>query len=259
MDNIKIDYNLISERIEGQLLSVAGDTPIEVDQERQFVKIKTLDPKKIYFVVSYGSASVSFGQSVLTATITAISERNSFESAREILSLFAVRYNLKSDGNMLETISTPQMLEAFSEFTDGYRASMETTMTIVLRSETSEAIKRLSFKTPSGAFEEVKAISFLSSCTMDVRPQPLPGQGGFATSIVGFASYSFTVVTYYDTSEFCKALDDIQYGVGNEDNSFEFKIELKSGKEITRSFKCALVQVKQEMGDVAYVTAGFSM
>ena len=32
MDNIKIDYNLISERIEGQLLSVAGDTPIEVDQ-----------------------------------------------------------------------------------------------------------------------------------------------------------------------------------------------------------------------------------
>ena len=72
MDNIKIDYDLISERIEGQLLSVAGDTPIEVDQERQFVKIKTLDPKKIYFVVSYGSASVSFGQSVLTATITAI-------------------------------------------------------------------------------------------------------------------------------------------------------------------------------------------
>ena len=46
---------------------------------------------------------------------------------------------------------------------------------------------------------------------------------------------------------------------GNEDNSFEFKIELKSGNEITRSFKCALVQVKQEMGDVAYVTAGFSM
>ena len=259
MDNVKIDYAYIAERIEAQLLSVAGDTPIEVDQERQFVRLKSFDPKKIYFVIAFGSASVSFGQSVLTANLTAISERNSFDSAREILSLFAARYNLKTDGDMLETISTPQVLDAFSEFGDGYRASMETSMTLVLRSSSSQAVKSIVYKPLRADPETVQAISFLSSCTMDVRPQPLPGQGGFATSVVGFASYAFTISTYYDTGALCKALDSIQYGSGNEDNSFAFEITLKSGTVVEREFKCASIQIKQELGDIAYVTASFTM
>lgn len=255
MDSVKLDYDAMAERIEAKLLSVAGDTPIVVEQERQFLNTK-LDANTVYFVVSFSSAATTFGQSVVEAKLTALSERNTFQDAREMLALLASRYTLKQDGDFLFTIATPRVLDAFTEFGNGFRASLETTITIVVNSSDFESVASLYFQN-----EEVPLLSFRESYTNSLRPQPLPSQGGFAKSESGFATYSFSISTYYKKSDLCERLDLLRYGSDNENLSFDFTLSMRNAGEVFsgKSFKCASVSLSQDAGDAAYITATFTL
>lgn len=255
MDSLKLDYDAMAERIEAKLLSVAGDIPIVVEQERQFLNVN-LDPSTVYFVISFSAAATTFGQCVVEAKLTAISERNAFQDAREMLALLAAKYTLKQDGDFLFTISTPRVLDAFTEFGNGFRASLETTITIVVNASDFESIATLYYKE-----EEIPLLSFRETYTNSLRPQPLPSQDGFAKSVSGFASYSFSISTYYMKSGLCDALNDLRYGKNGENTTFYFTLALRNaGKVFTdREFKCASVSISQDAGDAAYITATFTL
>lgn len=255
MDSLKLDYDAMAERIEAKLLSIAGDTPIVVEQERQFLNTK-LDPSTIYFVVSFSSAATTFGQCVVEAKLTALSERNTFQAARDMLALLAAKYTLKQDGDFMFTIATPRVLDAFTEFGNGFRASLETTITIVVNASDFDSIGTLYYED-----EEVPILSFADTYTNSLRPQPLPSQGGFAKSVSGFASYSFSISTYMKTTGLCKAINDQKYGNSLEDTSYFFTLELKKAGKVFdgKEFKLASASARQEIGDACYITATFTL
>ena len=255
MDSLKLDYDAMAERIEAKLLSIAGDTPIVVEQERQFLNTK-LDPSTIYFVVSFSSAATTFGQCVVEARLTALSERNTFQAAREMLALLAAKYTLKQDGDFMFTIATPRVLDAFTEFGNGFRASLETTISIVVNASDFESIGTLYYEG-----EEVPILSFAETYTNSLRPQPLPSQDGFAKSVSGFASYSFSISTYMKASGLTKALNNQKYGKNAEDTSYYFTLELKKTGKVfeDKEFKCASISTRQEIGDACYITATFTL
>ena len=258
MDSLKLDYDAMAERIEAKLLSVAGDTPIVVEQERQFLNTR-LDPSTIYFVVSFSSAATTFGQCVVEAKLTALSEKGTFQAAREMLALLASKYTLKQDGDFMFTISTPRVLDAFTEFGNGFRASLETTISIVVNAKDFDSVVKLAFIRADES-EEVPLLSYRETYTNSLRPQPLPSQGGFAKSVSGFATFSFSISTYYKQSNLCSCLDSLRYDTDNEDTDFKFSLWLKSGCAFQkRVFKCASVSVSQDVGDAAYITATFTL
>jgi len=263
-DNVSIDYDALTEEIEGQIMSIANSgafdgLSVEVDQERQFTRRKGVSPNVVYMVVSYGPASVTFGQSVLQATVRCMSEQGTFDAARALLSEFASRYNLKTSGNVTELIKTPEVYGPFNEAWEGFRATMGVGMTIIVRSSSANDVKSLRFSY-GGKEEEVPLLSFTESYSNDLRPQPLPGSGGWAKSISGFCSYSFAIATYYDTGLLCKALDYLRYGDNANNNDFQFTLELSTGvKYEKKSFKCASVSIKKEVGAVTYITAAFTL
>ncbi len=255
MDSLKLDYDAMAERIEAKLLTVAGDTPIVVEQERQFLNTK-LDPSTIYFVVSFSSAATTFGQCVVEAKLTAISERNAFQAAREMLALLASKYTLKQDGDFLFTISTPRVLDAFTDFGNGFQTSLETTITIVVNASDFESVGTLYYEG-----EEVPILSFADTYTNSLRPQPLPSQDGFAKSVSGFASYSFSISTFMKAGGLCKAINNQKYGKNSEDTSYYFTLELKKTGKVfeDKEFKLASATTRQEAGDACYITATFTL
>lgn len=260
MDSVKLNYDEMAERIEAKLLTVAGETPIVVEQERQFLNQK-LSPDTVYFVISFSSSATTFGQSVVEARLTALSEKNTFQDAREMLALLASKYTLKQDGDYLFTISTPRVLDAFTEFGNGFRASLESSITVVVNSSDFESVTHLYYRNRAGVESEVPLLSFRENYSNSLRPQPLPGQGGFAKSVSGFATYSFSVSTYYKHGGLCSDLDELRYGVDKENADFSFTLQMRNAGKVfvDKKFKCANVSVSQDAGDAAYIAATFTL
>ncbi len=255
MDSLKLDYDAMAERIEAKLLSVAGDTPIVVEQERQFLNTK-LDPSTVYFVVSFSAAATTFGQAVVEAKLTALSEKDTFQAARDMLALLAAKYTLKQDGDFLFTISTPRVLDAFTEFGNGFRATLEATLTIVVNASDFDSIGTLYYNG-----EEVPILSFRDTYTNSLRPQPLPGGNGFAKSVAGFATYSFSISTYMRKNGLCGAITLQKYTAGMEDMTYKFTLSLKKTGTVfeNKEFKLASASASQDAGDATYITATFTL
>ena len=255
MDSLKLDYDAMAERIEAKLLSIAGNTPIVVEQERQFLNTK-LDPSTVYFVVSFSAAATTFGQAVVEAKLTALSEKDTFQDARDMLALLAAKYTLKQDGDFLFTISTPRVLDAFTEFGNGFRATLETTITIVVNASDFDSIGTLTYNG-----EEVPILSFRDTYTNSLRPQPLPTGNGFAKSVSGFATYSFSISTYMKNTGLCAAITAQKYSAGKEDTGYKFTLSLKKAGVVfeNKEFKLASASASQDAGDATYVTATFTL
>lgn len=97
---------------------------IVIAREQEFIKLKQAEPKTIYIVVKFGSASINFSQTVLPITLTAMSEQNKLDVCQKLLSDFVNRYNLETndDSTIRQIYELPVVTSNFNKVFEGFRS-----------------------------------------------------------------------------------------------------------------------------------------
>lgn len=125
MNEVKnpIDYNEIVQIIRNELVEVMNanyeyyqGVEVKISADLQYVKKAFKDnPNGIYIVVTFGSASVNFGQSVVTCSIRAIAQKFRTEMTKELLTQFSQSFNLEKleNGKIQQVYSSPQVVKNF--------------------------------------------------------------------------------------------------------------------------------------------------
>lgn len=270
MSNVSVDYGKILQMVTSQLLSVKNGSEaysgisLFVENERQFTRMKSISPNSVHAVVKYGNSAVNFGQSVIPAWIEVVSEKNSIEAAQSLFSEYVVAFNLKRSGNILQVYQTPRVSSSFNEIGNGFRATLEIEAVFVTSGEDGDGLESLEYSYVDPKYgketESVPILSFSDGLTVDLRPQPIPDERGFAKSVAGFSSYTFSITTYLTKSRLCSDLNEAKYSGDLENKSYEFSLSFSSGRKFSnRAFKLSRTTMKQDIGENATISATFSL
>lgn len=146
---IELDFDEILTLIQGQLLeymNAPGNYEkyrgynIVLSKEQQFMKLKDKDPNALYIVVKFGAADIVFGQTVLPATITALTEQNRLDATYSLLYEYAQKYNYHRVNN--ETINqfyeSPTISSNFNPVYEGFRSAVTMTAAFVVGKNSNE-------------------------------------------------------------------------------------------------------------------------
>ena len=131
-----INYEEVVQLVRNNIASVMEDPyydgyDIEVTSEIQFLKKKEAYKNRIYIVIKFSPATIFFGQTVLSLTITALSEQNHLFVCQKLLSDYAHKFNLTFDGDNIQQIyETPTVLLNFNEVYDGFRSVLSMSGTL---------------------------------------------------------------------------------------------------------------------------------
>ena len=139
----KINYTEIKQVVENQLIEVMNQDQVfykgytlKITNELQFVKKAFKDnPKCICIVLKFGSATVNYFQSVLPATIMALSEENHVYVARKLLTEYVEYFNLvrpQGHQEIFQIYSTPDVSNNFENETTGFKSIITSSATFVV-------------------------------------------------------------------------------------------------------------------------------
>lgn len=130
---IELDFDEVLTLIQGQLYEYMNAPEnhgkykgykLILSKEQQFMKLKDKDPNALYIVVKFGAADVVFGQTVLPATITALTEQNRLDATYSLLYEYAQKYNLHRVNNdtINQVYESPTISSNFNPIYEGFRS-----------------------------------------------------------------------------------------------------------------------------------------
>lgn len=140
---IELNFDEILTLIHGQLLEYMNAPEnyekfkgynIVLSKEQQFMKSKDKDPNTLYIVVKFGAADVVFGQTVLPATIMALTEQNRLDAAYTLFYEYAQKYNLKpaNENTINQVYESPTTSANFNPVYEGYRSIISMSAAFVI-------------------------------------------------------------------------------------------------------------------------------
>ena len=272
MANVALDFDSLFSGIAQQFEFVKNNAlapgldgfGLVIEQERQFAKRKDYSPKTIYLIVSFGNASLNFGQSVLPVSVTCISEENSFSASRDLMMAFATAYNLNSNGGVIQVWNAPTVTSRFNEVASGFRATLSMIGSFVVSGSTGDGVKKIEWydgDDPIG----ISILSFRDSFQNSIAPQPFPDSNGFARSVSHFATYTLTFTTYMGSSSsgpqapFFLLMKRIKYLGNMEDTAFKFRITYDDGTEyVVDNMRVVSITYAQNLGANGSMEVSFS-
>ncbi len=130
---VELDFDEVLTLIQGQLYEYMNAPEnkekykgynLIMSKEQQFMKLKDKDPNALYIVVKFGAADVVFGQTVLPATITALTEQNRLDATYSLLYEYAQKYNLHRVNNdtINQVYESPTVSSNFNPIYEGFRS-----------------------------------------------------------------------------------------------------------------------------------------
>ena len=130
---VELDFDELLTLIQGQLYEYMNAPEnkekykgynLIMSKEQQFMKLKDKDPNALYIVVKFGAADVVFGQTVLPATITALTEQNRLDATYSLLYEYAQKYNLHRVNNdtINQVYESPTVSSNFNPIYEGFRS-----------------------------------------------------------------------------------------------------------------------------------------
>lgn len=178
---MRIDYDKIMETISIQFKDILyndmyyNEFKIHVAKEQDFNRIVDRDPKTIYIVVKFQSASLNYRQYLLPITIYALSEQNKLDACQRLLLDYCMQYNLamNDDQTIKQFYSSPQVISNFEEIYYGYRSMLYMQGTFLVSKDSDprkfyylEEIESLQLNVIEGdigeyTFDEAKFLRFL--------------------------------------------------------------------------------------------------
>lgn len=278
MQNVK--YNEIVDIIRNNMAAIMDEDSfyegydIEVTSELQFVKKQEGYRNRIYIVVKFSPATIFFGQTVLSFTVTAISEHNHCYVCQKLLSDYAQKYNLQFEGEDIQQIyETPSVSLNFNELYEGFAAVMTMGGTFVI----ATTINRFDFYYKrSGEGEDYEKIDLISSSfnfENNIDSQAFYGTHDIADSIARIGSFSCSFAIYLFTNS--KIINDClkivalasenNVPVTNIDSSFDLKIQFKAKQgdqfivpPISVKLKLVSFVAENKIGELPILSLAFS-
>lgn len=262
MSNVRIDYEKVTGIIRDkmEIIGLPEGYSLFVEQERQFVKRKDLEPNAVFIVVSFGQAEYNSGQATCPVYLDCLSEENTFNVARELLTTFAVNNNLTEASGIKQVWGSPIATTKFNGLGTGYRASFYLTGSIVVGSSTANYVATLLWVNGDGEEIEVPFLSFQDAYTASLSPQAFPDNDGFVQSYTQYGTYSFTFATFYDASDLLAEVDDLRYtGTPSVNSSFDFIIvDARGNRREISGMRLLNVAMASNKGEGATISLTFS-
>jgi hypothetical protein len=227
---IELNFDEILTLIQGQLLEYMNapenyekykNFKIVLSKEQQFMKLKDKDPNAIYIVVKFGAAEVVFGQTVLPATIMALTEQNRIESAYSLFYEYAQKYNLQrvSDDMINQVYESPSISGGFNVVYEGYRSAVVMSAAFVIGKNSNEYKVYYYYTDENGkeSAEEVPQMSASFSFILNPDTQAFYNSNDFARSVIGFGSVTIGFTTFVLSD--CHLINDILDILGTVDET----------------------------------------
>lgn len=237
-----------------------GNYRILLANEQQFVKDKDREKGAIYIVVKFMPSAMNFGQTVLSVTINAMSEKNDLEVCQKLLLELAQTYNLtkNDDGTILQAFSTPSVMSNFNDVLAGYRSLMYESATFLI-SENSNPFELSYFNATTNKWEEVPCITSTFECNINLDPQPLFSSLNFTKSVAKMGTMVIGIVTYVLDVPIINQCLDVCIKTKGINTDFKLKIKWKNGKEYTNEhFKMGYYNSQQDIGQLPIATITFT-
>ena len=116
-------------------LSIPND--VIICDERTYSGLEELDRNAIYVIVAFEKGTIFSGSTIIPLSCNVLSEKQTYNNARKLISWVALTYNLNAPSNVpsgsfvRELYTTSDMVEAFEEDGNNYRARFEFNGTFV--------------------------------------------------------------------------------------------------------------------------------
>ena len=219
---IELNFDEILTLIQSQLLEYMNapenyekykNFKIVLSKEQQFMKLKDKDPNAIYIVVKFGAAEVVFGQTVLPATIMALTEQNRIESAYSLFYEYAQKYNLQrvSDDMINQVYESPSISGGFNVVYEGYRSAVVMSAAFVIGKNSNEykvyyyyTVQERAGKDKDGKdlyreveyADEVPQMSASFAFVANPDTQAFYNSNDFTRSVIGFGGVTIGFTTF---------------------------------------------------------------
>lgn len=255
---------------------------VKISRE-QFFSTDTDDKRNtIYIVVEFGSASINFGQTALPVVLTGISEQNSSDICQDLLSEFALRYNLQyadpkgtdtgnpDKGNtILQIIEMPDVTTTSNAIYDGYRSVVICGMVFVVSAGTNDFdVYYIYDKNGTPTEEKIDVLTTQINVNFSLDSQPFYKQNNFTTSIVKYATISISFSTYLlkdnafikSVLEILKSRVDTSRKAQEVNKDFKLKIKFLREKdnEIIDTFKIVSLNIAKNIGEIPAISCSFT-
>lgn len=285
INNNKIDYDFILQIVRGQLIEVMKSYPtiyekynIKIANEQYFVKPDQENPNDIYLIMRFGQATVSWSQTVMSFSIMVLSEENSMDVSKNLLTEFALRYNLTKweDEGIQEVIGTPSINNNFNIAYAGYRSTMSVdgAFLIAPQSNTYKFIylyKEIE-KDENGnnievdKEEEIKCLAQGFNASFQLDTQVMYNKNDIASSIGKWGTISLSLSSYLLSDSIFMA-DLLKCAIMKHsgrlgkgiNTSFKIRIDFRDGNTLTEDFKLVSYQTSQSLGQIPTVNIGLTI
>lgn len=233
-----------------------------LDDEQAFLKSEALDASNdLFIVVQYGEASTSLGSCVLSLTFTVLGLQNEITLARDFLSCFALKYNLKeiSDGITIN-VNTPNVSSNFNEAGSGYRSLCIMQGLLIIGVDMAN-FGKLEYIDDDGTAHTIPILNFQDSATNNLAPQVYGNTYGRTASYAVSQTYTFTISTYSIDNALIRKVNDVKYGNESKENAnFKFTLTLSNGQGFTaRTFKLSNATYAHSIGNIDGVGLTFTL
>lgn len=289
----EIDYDVYVQYIRNEIATIMKSDSkyksytVKISRE-QFFSTDTDDKRNtIYIVVEFGSASINFGQTALPVVLTGISEQNSSDICQDLLSEFALRYNLQyadpkdtdtedsvKGNTVLQIIEMPDVTTTSNAIYDGYRSVVICGMVFVVSAGTNDFDVYYGYMVKDENGKEIETYQKIDVLTTQINvnfsldSQPFYKQNNFTTSIVKYATISISFSTYLlkdnafikSVLEILKSRVDTSRKAQEVNKDFKLKIKFLREKdnEIIDTFKIVSLNIAKNIGEIPAISCSFT-
>lgn len=284
----EIDYDVYVQYIRNEIAAIMESNSkynsytVKISRE-QFFSTDTDDKRNtIYIVVEFGSASINFGQTALPVVLTGISEQNSSDICQDLLSEFALRYNLQyadpkgtdtanpDNGNtILQIIEMPDVTTTSNAIYDGYRSVVICGMVFVVSAGTNDFdVYYIYDKNGTPTEEKIDVLTTQINVNFSLDSQPFYKQNNFSTSIVKYATITISFSTYLlkdsafikSVLEILKSRVDTSRKAQEVNKDFKLKIKFlrEQNNEMIDTFKIVSLNITKNIGEIPAIGCSFT-
>ena len=207
---------------------VGSEYTFEVCNEQMFVKLKSLDPNKIYVVVKYLSTTETLKATTQPIQLLISCEQNQIQVSEIVFSKLVDSHNFEviiDNGTFIkQDYRQPVVLSNFNEVSYGYRTIMYISATLLIMENVMDIN---SFKIGT---ETIEPISFTMTYSMTPNTQQIPPDK-LATSVKSLATFSIAfAIPLLNTYTFVSTVASIMSGSTTGNTSFDVSFKLGNTK-----------------------------
>ena len=266
MENAIIDYEALTDIIADELYEAqAADEGLAgykviVSQERANVgEEDKANAKSIFVAVSFGGATIDYGQSIIPVTLSVYGEQRTFRAARTLLNRFAAENNLKRDGRFKQLWVTPDVEDPISPVGNGYRSLFSLSGVIQYFGAGGNPVVEIAYRSePSGKPTQIFFLQYSPSWSNALRPQPKSDSKGRAESASAYSTFSFGVTAYVASDAFFQRLLGMVYGHEDGDGTYYMTITHLDGTSYSHAFRVAQFSGSQQVATLLTATVTFA-